>query len=42
MPSIHIPDDWAYKIASLLKKDPKDYVKEAVREKMENDGINVR
>ena len=42
MPSIHIPDDWAYKIASLLKKDPKDYVKDAVREKMREDGIDVR
>ena len=41
MPSIHIPDDWAYKIAAILKKEPKDYIKEAVREKMERDGINV-
>ncbi len=42
MPSIYVPDDWAYKIASLLKKDPKEYVKAAVREKMKQDGINVK
>ena len=42
MPSIYVSDKWAYKIAVELKRDPKDYVKEAVKEKMERDGIDVR
>ena len=41
MPPIYVPDAWAYKIISLLKKDPKEYVKEAVREKMKRDGIDI-
>jgi len=40
MPTIHIPDVYAYEIVKL-GFDPKDFVKDAVRDKLKEYGIDI-
>jgi len=40
MPTIHIPDYWAYEIAKA-GRNVRKFVRAAVREKMEREGIPI-
>jgi hypothetical protein len=40
LPTIHIPDKYAYEIVRL-GKDPKDFVKLAVKERLEELGVEL-
>jgi len=41
MPSVHIPDKFVFEIYKL-GRDHKEYIKEAISEKLERDGVKMK